>query len=260
MNFDNQEYEEHILISTGNGIAMMPHHIMKLNTPKFSFDSLTKPIKLTRKSDLPQEEEQKERTIHRSKKSKAFFLGREDQDVVLGGGEIQPGTLIAPIGSRYADPDKSPWILRDAEQHTFQGTVEGSQSSNYVLFVNAQNGFKVIPVQKWYKFSKKVEPKVTSLEEAEEKLKTMKQDRWTAHEETKKSWKEKLMNIVEDVEPKKSKKVDLEDIGMDFEEQMSDDEDVDFGIENEEEAKEAQKRVLKEEEASTWKSSLEKVD
>ena len=36
------------------------------------------------------------------KKSKQYFLGREAEDVVLGGGEEKVvGTLIAPIESRY---------------------------------------------------------------------------------------------------------------------------------------------------------------
>jgi hypothetical protein len=239
----NDEYDEHVLYSTGSGIALMPHHIMKF-PPSFAISQMQKPMTLSRNEPKQDTEEMMGGTMVRSKKSKAFFLSREDRDVVLGGEEeITAGTLIAPIGSRYSDPDKAPWIFKDSSEpvQQYTGTLEGSQTSSYVLFVNAGSGFKVIPVAKWYKFAKKIETKVLTLEEAEEQMKNRSKERWTRDGKTK-SWKQKLMNVEEKVE-KKVKKVDVEDIGMDYEFAMSDDEDLDFGLEDEEERKEAQRRV-----------------
>jgi hypothetical protein len=266
MNHD--EYEEHVLYSTGSGIALMPHHIMKFPS-SFSIAQMQKPITLTRNEPKQDAEEMMGGTMVRSKKSKAFFLGREDRDVVLGGEEeITAGTLIAPIGSRYSDPDKAPWVLKDtsepAQQYT--GTLEGSQTSSYVLFVNAGSGFKVIPVVKWYKFAKKIETKILTLEEAEEQMKNRGKERWTRDGKAK-SWKQKLIAVEEPkAEKGKSKAVDVEDMGMDYEFAMSDDEDLDFGLEDEEERKEAQRRVHSkavaehdEEEEKKATTGLEKV-
>ena len=59
-----------------------------------------------------------------------------------------------------------------------------------------------------------------------------------------------------------------EDIGMDFEEGFSDDEDINFGIDDQEEAKEAKKRVfgkgvaggdIDEDDASLWKNAGARV-
>jgi hypothetical protein len=51
---------------------------------------------------------------------------------------------------RLGDPDKLPWHLKDAEGQVLTGTLEGSQSSSHVLFVSQADGFKVIPVSKWF--------------------------------------------------------------------------------------------------------------
>jgi hypothetical protein len=94
------EYDEFRLISTGKGPAVMPHHIMKVVSTKFDFQSMSKPLKMVRKKYEQVEEETTTGPFKR--KSKAFFFGREHQDVVLGGGEeISAGSLIASIGSRY---------------------------------------------------------------------------------------------------------------------------------------------------------------
>ncbi|KAJ2869905.1 transcription factor IIF subunit tfg1 [Coemansia aciculifera] len=79
-----------------------------------------------------------------------------------------------------------PWVLEDDdEREVWTGSLEGGQSSTYVLFVLTDDGFKVVPVDRWYKFTPKLKYKTLTLDEAEEELnrarKSEAQDRWIMH-------------------------------------------------------------------------------
>ncbi|KAJ2828453.1 transcription factor IIF subunit tfg1 [Coemansia sp. 'formosensis'] len=79
-----------------------------------------------------------------------------------------------------------PWVLEDDdEKEVWTGSLEGGQSSTYVLFVLTDDGFKVVPVDRWYKFTPKLKYKTLTLDEAEEELKRAQkseaQDRWIMH-------------------------------------------------------------------------------
>ncbi|KAJ2886018.1 transcription factor IIF subunit tfg1, partial [Coemansia aciculifera] len=79
-----------------------------------------------------------------------------------------------------------PWVLEDDdESEVWTGSLEGGQSSAYVLFVLTDDGFKVVPVDRWYKFTPKLKYKTLTLDEAEEELKRAQkseaQDRWIMH-------------------------------------------------------------------------------
>ncbi|KAG2237307.1 hypothetical protein BDF21DRAFT_442935 [Thamnidium elegans] len=70
------------------------------------------------------------------------------------------------------EQEHRPWILEDYDSHnSFNGTLEGGQRSDYMFFVLSDNGFKVMPVDRWYKFQPKRNFKTLTLEEAEEQLK-----------------------------------------------------------------------------------------
>ncbi|CAO3653098.1 unnamed protein product [Mucor fragilis] len=70
------------------------------------------------------------------------------------------------------EQEQRPWILEDYDgQNSFTGTYEGGQRSDYMFFVLTESGFKVMPVDRWYKFQPKRHFKTLSLEEAEEQLK-----------------------------------------------------------------------------------------
>jgi transcription initiation factor TFIIF subunit alpha len=169
------------------------------------------------------------------------------------------------------DPDKLPWQLKDADSQGFEGKVEGSQSSNHVLFVSGMDGFKVIPVSKWYRFAPKNTYRTLTLDEAEKKMKEEKNrnDLWVMRAEASlegkeevvkkekkgppmKAWRQKLMGIDPDATSgnigpsarKPTTKSSKEDAGMDFEGGFSDDEEINFGMDDEEETKEAQKRMF----------------
>ncbi|KAJ2744782.1 transcription factor IIF subunit tfg1 [Coemansia sp. BCRC 34301] len=79
-----------------------------------------------------------------------------------------------------------PWVLEDDdESEVWTGSLEGGQNSTYVLFVLTDDGFKVVPVDRWYKFTPKLRYKTLTLDEAEEELKRAQkseaQDRWIMH-------------------------------------------------------------------------------
>ncbi|KAJ2775760.1 transcription factor IIF subunit tfg1 [Coemansia javaensis] len=80
-----------------------------------------------------------------------------------------------------------PWMLEDDdESELWTGTLEGGQSSSFVLFVLAADGFKVVPVDRWYKFASKLNYKPLTLDEAEEEMLRQRKgnathDRWLMH-------------------------------------------------------------------------------
>ncbi|KAI8997250.1 hypothetical protein BDB01DRAFT_770429 [Pilobolus umbonatus] len=70
------------------------------------------------------------------------------------------------------EQEHRPWILEDYDgQNSFTGTLEGGQRSDYMFFVLSGDRFKVMPVDRWYKFQSKRNFKTLSLEEAEEQIK-----------------------------------------------------------------------------------------
>ncbi|KAJ1937730.1 transcription factor IIF subunit tfg1, partial [Linderina macrospora] len=88
-----------------------------------------------------------------------------------------------------------PWVLEDYdEKESWNGTLEGGQKSDYVLFVLMDDGFKVVPVDRWYKFMPKLKYQTLTLDEAEEELKKAAknetQNRWLMKNRTKQQGEE----------------------------------------------------------------------
>ncbi|KAF9082565.1 hypothetical protein BGX29_000214 [Mortierella sp. GBA35] len=89
--------------------------------------------------------------------------------------------------------EAAPWVLDDYDsQNNWTGQLEGGQGANYVLFVFAEDGFKVVPADKWYKFSPKLQYATLTAEEAEEQYqKSQKQNnssiRWLMRSKNKKA-------------------------------------------------------------------------
>ena len=169
------EYTEYTLYSAGPDIDY--HHVMKIPSQKFDINTLKPPVTLCRHKPEAKPDEPKSVNPFK-KKTKAFFLGRDDDDVSIeNGGD---GSFVKH------DPDKHPWVLADDENQTYFGNVEGSQQSNYVLLVSAVDGFNVIPSSKWYKFMPKVNYRTLTTEEAENRMKKAlkaesRAERWLMH-------------------------------------------------------------------------------
>ncbi|KAJ2760195.1 transcription factor IIF subunit tfg1 [Coemansia sp. BCRC 34490] len=65
-----------------------------------------------------------------------------------------------------------PWVLEDDDEtEMWTGSLEGAQNSAHVLFVLTDDGFRVVPVDRWYKFAPRLKYKTLTLDEAEEVLK-----------------------------------------------------------------------------------------
>ncbi|KAI9354476.1 hypothetical protein BD770DRAFT_392424 [Pilaira anomala] len=130
------------------------------------------------------------------------------------------------------EQEHRPWILEDYDsQNSFNGTLEGGQRSDYMFFVLSNNGFKVMPVDRWYKFQPKRNFKTLTLEEAEEQLKKQQKrenSRWMMLK------RENEAESPDAVRPNKLKVVDTDDAakaGSDDEgknRQDSDMDDLDF--------------------------------
>lgn len=78
-----------------------------------------------------------------------------------------------------------PWHLEDAEnKHTWVGTYEAALSKANVILIIDGNSFKMVPIEKWYKFTPKNQFKTMTIEEAEAQMsKKSKVSRWAMHTE-----------------------------------------------------------------------------
>ncbi|KAI9686964.1 MAG: hypothetical protein M1822_002717 [Bathelium mastoideum] len=64
-----------------------------------------------------------------------------------------------------------PWHLEDFDnKNCWIGSYEAPMSESFVVFVPEQAKFRMIPVEKWYKFSQKAKFKVLTAEEAEARM------------------------------------------------------------------------------------------
>jgi transcription initiation factor TFIIF subunit alpha len=67
--------------------------------------------------------------------------------------------------------ESAPWVVEDYDsKNTWTGQLEGGQHANYVLFVFSDDGFKVVPADKWYTFTPKIPYTTLTAEEAEEQV------------------------------------------------------------------------------------------
>ena len=197
----NNEPEKFKLISAGSGPMIMPHHIMRMNVPDFDLKSLPRPLSMKRLKE-PKKVEVESKFNNKKKKSMVKYW-TTDNDVVIDGKTMGKGALVTSKDSAFSDPDRLDWVLSDAAKKEYIGKVQGGQRSNFVIFVSTKDGFKVIPVEKWYKFTQKRTQKIMSVEEAEERMKSKGRkglaagkDKWSVHGTQSKptAVKEKLPN------------------------------------------------------------------
>lgn len=73
-----------------------------------------------------------------------------------------------------------PWHLEDADnKNTWVGNYEAALSDTNVIFVIEGTSFKMIPIEKWYKFTQKNQFKGFTIEEAEARFnKATRESRW----------------------------------------------------------------------------------
>jgi transcription initiation factor TFIIF subunit alpha len=156
-----------------------------------------------------------------------------------------------------------PWHLEDADnKNTWVGNYEAALSDTNVVFVIMADRFVMIPVEKWYKFTPKGQFKTFTIEEAEATLsKKTKESRWVMRDneqnETKRSVQETraALNPLYKVKAEsgtfrssgKREIQDMDDLDFDGDDLFQDD-DEQATVEkvDDEETKEAQDRIKRE--------------
>ncbi|KAK9474400.1 uncharacterized protein V1510DRAFT_291741 [Dipodascopsis tothii] len=143
-----------------------------------------------------------------------------------------------------------PWILEDFEgKNTWVSNYEAAQSDSYVLFVFDEDGFKMVPAEKWYKFTQRNKYATLSLEEAEATLaQKNKVPRWLMKhinpdvgDTTLPPPKKRLRTVDGDRRPVKKEEDDGDE--LDFDEEFADDEEAPIMEGPEEENREVEQRM-----------------
>ncbi|KAF2761105.1 hypothetical protein EJ05DRAFT_473665 [Pseudovirgaria hyperparasitica] len=163
-----------------------------------------------------------------------------------------------------------PWHLEDFDnKNTWVGTYEAALSDHYVMLVKDQNGCRLVPVEKWYRFTSKQRGKTWTADQADAAFQAKaKAPRWFAAAEEKDA--EKKMKMREQKLTRKlhlgasdnkrprggdDERGEVEDIGeMDYnaEEDFADDEEGVNGLfeGEDEDTKETSERIKKEQAAA----------
>ncbi|KAK9703956.1 transcription factor IIF subunit tfg1 [Basidiobolus ranarum] len=174
------------------------HNMLKFqNSKPVEPSHFTNPVKLQRK----------ERNLKRSQLLQELNTAKVTSETTISGSTSGADpTIIAPYGGasrnkqniykkrtkqvfptdessrKLKEQETNPWILEDYDGTNYwSGNLEGGQQSNYFLFVFSEDGFKVVPVHRWYRFQQKLSYATLTIEEAEEQLiKAQKKDsdRW----------------------------------------------------------------------------------
>ncbi|KAI8384985.1 uncharacterized protein BYT42DRAFT_564292 [Radiomyces spectabilis] len=164
------------------------HHVMDFRTSKkIDLKTFSRPVRLQRKDAnyVPLRERGTETdTVESPSEVRGPKTSADTSLIAPMGGATRNKNMLFKKRTRQIflakddvrelkEQEQKPWILEDYDgQNCFMGTLEGAQRSDYVLFVLTDNDFKVVPVDRWYKFQQKRNFKTLTLEEAEKQLNT----------------------------------------------------------------------------------------
>ncbi|GAA5808222.1 hypothetical protein MFLAVUS_001607 [Mucor flavus] len=156
------------------------------------------------------------------------------------------------------EQERRPWILEDCDSHNnFNGTLEGGQRSDYMFFVKSGNGFKVVPLDRWYKFRPKRNFKPLASEQSK-KQREREDGRWMTLKREK-----QRTESTDIVRPNKLKLVDTHDTnaGSDDEgnnRQDSDMDDLDLDDDFQDDDESAAEHEVEDEEVRDCKDHVQK--
>jgi transcription initiation factor TFIIF subunit alpha len=147
-----------------------------------------------------------------------------------------------------------PWHLEDFDnRNVWVGNYEAALSETHAVFVLENNKMRMIPAEKWYKFSAKQQFKALTIEEAEKHMsKRMKDPRWFMEKQKEVEMKKELDQFARQHKVYAGKqggvsgREGLEASEMDFEEDRfaDDEEHADlFNDEQDEDTKAAEQRI-----------------
>lgn len=165
-----------------------------------------------------------------------------------------------------------PWVMEDFDgKNTWVGSYEAAQSDTYALFFFDGNGFKMVPAEKFYKMTPRNKYTTLSLEEAEQRMeKKANVPRWIM----KHIAEEQQQSGVQVNQRRKFKTVDGssgagrrgggrglldDDEEIDYDEEFADDEEAPIMDGNEEDVKEVEEKIKKEQRNATYLGQPEDV-
>ncbi|ANB12442.1 transcription factor IIF subunit TFG1 [Sugiyamaella lignohabitans] len=152
-----------------------------------------------------------------------------------------------------------PWIMEDFDgKNTWVGNYEAAQSDSYVLFVFDKDGFKMVPAEKWYKMTPRNKYTTLTVEEAEQRMeKKSNVPRWIMKhiaEEQQTQAQDRSYNArrrfrtvdgaTSGTSPTRGRDDDHDEI--DFDEEFADDEEAPIMDGNEEDVKEVEEKIKRE--------------
>lgn len=144
-----------------------------------------------------------------------------------------------------------PWHMEDFDnKNTWMGNYEAALSETYAMFVLEPTGkMRMVPIDKWYRFSARNAFKTLTIEEAERFMsKKIKDPRWFMEKQQETLKQKELDAYAKQRKVYRGKEVSatgLDGDDMDFEEdRFADDEEVDVGLfEEDEDTKAAEQRI-----------------
>lgn len=189
-----------------------------------------------------------------ARRNKANLFQKKTKQVILGD----------PNARRLRYEEFYPWVMEDFDgQNTWVGNFEAGQMSQYVLFVFDKDGFKMVPAERWYKMTPRNKYATLTLEEVEKHMDSRDQpDRWVmkyfgdqGDDETQKRplnarRRFRATDTTRDDEDGLRKDDDGNEI--DFDDEFADDEEAPIMDGNEEDVKEVEKKIKKEQQAAKF--------
>ncbi|OAA68426.1 transcription initiation factor iif subunit [Niveomyces insectorum RCEF 264] len=152
-----------------------------------------------------------------------------------------------------------PWHLEDADgKNVWVGTYVSALSEANVALVISGSAFRMVPLEKFYRFTPKPPFQAYSIEKAEEIMgKKMSVGRWAMRDTEKKKFEEELEETRKTIGGRarvklesstfrsapRSEKIDHDDIDMEGDEFQDDDENVGLEPENDEDSKDSRERL-----------------
>lgn len=192
------QYAEYKLTSLRHSSSIR-NHVMKLHAPRVVDPFTTAPPTNPSSATDPPNTWSHPLKLHRRDPSAAPLSRPLIYPADPDSKDVKPAvdvSVIAPFGGAqkakkdlfkpktkqvfHADPqelqlrneERLPWVLEDFEgKNTWVGTLEGGGASGHALFLFEKDGFKFVPVDRTYRFTKKASNQVLTAEEAEAQMK-----------------------------------------------------------------------------------------
>ncbi|KAG5438136.1 hypothetical protein PCANB_002987 [Pneumocystis canis] len=248
-------YMDFKLTSMTKSLQGIKHHILKFHSARIidPVRDFTPPVLLHRKDPMATTETQDSTTETSSKNAQEVTLGtNQNTKTNLFKKKTKQVHPTNEAEWKLRQEERIPWVLEDFDgRNTWIGTMEGGQSQNYVFF---ENGFKVIPASKCYRFNQKTRYQTLSIDEAEAKMnKRVHVPRWFMKKEMKENSQDGYpsgpLYRLKTVASQRKSELNGEHDGdeeLDFNEEFADDEETPFIEGNEEDNKELEERIKRE--------------